>query len=160
MLFARGSSSQVGAFVSRSTWKGLPLCASSGMILLTAFKLARVMSMCGTGGLGMSAPAQVELVGQEAATSWLRITISEGKNRQIRRMLLAIGSQVIRLERISVGNVTVDDLEEGRQVLPDRATRQARPRAPKQAPALLLLPPAIHPSCPLLFFLPANSIQT
>ena len=66
-----------------------------------------------TGGLGISAPAEVDVLRYETATTWLGITISEGKNRQIRRMLLAIDSQVIRLERVSVGAITLDGIEEG-----------------------------------------------
>jgi len=38
-----------------------------------------------SGSLGVSGPAEVEMVGQEQSTSWLRITISEGKNRQVAR---------------------------------------------------------------------------
>ena len=52
-----------------------------------------------TGGLGRSAPAKVELLGHGVNTSWLSVEIEEGKNRQVRRMLLAIGSQAIRLKR-------------------------------------------------------------
>ena len=54
------------------------------------------------GGLGMSAPAEVTLEGHEGrAKSRLRISICEGKNRQIRRMLHAIHSGVLELERVS-----------------------------------------------------------
>lgn len=68
-----------------------------------------------TGGLGRSAPATVELLGHQVATTWLDLTVSEGKNRQIRRMLLAVGSQVIRLCRTRIGELTLDELvpEEG-----------------------------------------------
>ena len=38
-----------------------------------------------SGSLGVSAPAEVERVGQEVSTTWVRITISEGKNRQVWR---------------------------------------------------------------------------
>eukprot|EP00956_Cyclotella_meneghiniana_P045704 scaffold381104_cov79-Cyclotella_meneghiniana.AAC.3 len=46
-------------------------------------------------------------------TTCVSITISEGKNRQIRRMFHAIGSGVMRLHRVSVGTLTLGDLEEG-----------------------------------------------
>lgn len=70
-----------------------------------------------TGGLGMSAPAEVALAAHQIATSWLSITIHEGKNRQIRRMLLAVGSQVIRLQRVRVGGIDLDVEEDGWRLL-------------------------------------------
>jgi pseudouridine synthase len=63
-----------------------------------------------TGGLGHSAPCKVTLVAHQIATTWLDLTLSEGKNRQVRRMLLAIGSQVIRLERTQIGTLSLSDL--------------------------------------------------
>ena len=46
-------------------------------------------------------------------TTCISVTISEGKNRQIRRMFHAIGSGVMRLHRVSVGDVDLGDLKEG-----------------------------------------------
>ncbi len=65
-----------------------------------------------SGGLGMSGPAEVALERYQIATTWLTLKISEGKNRQVRRMLLAIGSQVIRLARVAIGGVTLGELPE------------------------------------------------
>jgi len=61
-----------------------------------------------TGGLGRSAPATIVVTGHQIATTWLEVTIAEGKNRQVRRMLLAVDSQVIRLTRIRFGGLTLD----------------------------------------------------
>ena len=63
-----------------------------------------------TGGLGRSGPAEVRLLEHLVATTWISLTIHEGKNREVRRMLLAIGSQAIRLERIRVGTLELGDL--------------------------------------------------
>ena len=44
---------------------------------------------------------------------WLEITLSEGKNREIRRMLAHLGYEVMRLIRIQFDKFTLDDLKSG-----------------------------------------------
>lgn len=45
--------------------------------------------------------------------SWLEITLDEGKNRQIRRLLEALEVQVLRLVRVSIGPLELGDLKKG-----------------------------------------------
>ena len=44
-------------------------------------------------------------------TSWISITIKEGKFRQVRKMCAAVGFPVLRLVRIRIGNYTLSSLE-------------------------------------------------
>jgi 23S rRNA pseudouridine2605 synthase len=45
--------------------------------------------------------------------SWLEITLDEGKNRQIRRLLEVQGVRVLRLVRVSIGPLELGDLKKG-----------------------------------------------
>ncbi len=45
--------------------------------------------------------------------SWLEITLDEGKNRQIRRMLAAMGVEVLRLVRVAIGPLQLGTLAKG-----------------------------------------------
>ena len=46
--------------------------------------------------------------------SWLKLTISEGRNRQVRRMTAAVGYPTLRLVRWSIGEWTLDGIEPGK----------------------------------------------
>ncbi len=61
-----------------------------------------------------TSPAEVELLNSDANKAVVKITIHEGKNRQVRRMFEAIGCRVLDLKRISIGRVELGNLPEGR----------------------------------------------
>lgn len=46
-------------------------------------------------------------------SSWLSITLSEGKNRQVRRMCANVGHPVLRLVRYSIASWTIDQIPPG-----------------------------------------------
>lgn len=60
-----------------------------------------------------TAPASIKIIKSEHNISVLEIIISEGKNRQIRKMCQAIGHNVIELKRIAIENLTIGNLKKG-----------------------------------------------
>lgn len=99
---------------------------------------------------GRSLPAKVDLLAEPPAlpdrsvpirfrknvpTAWLRLTIREGRNRQVRRMTAAVGHPTLRLVRTAVGPITLGDLAPGQwrelnegEAAAFRVVRGTRPR--------------------------------
>ena len=77
---------------------------------------------------GPTRPAEVELLEsapslpdrpvpirfrKHVPTAWLRLTLREGRNRQVRRMTAAVGFPTLRLVRIAIGPIELGDLAPG-----------------------------------------------
>lgn len=63
---------------------------------------------------GPTQPAMVRRVRDSAKHSFVEITISEGRNRQVRRMIEAIGSRVLKLVRTEIGGIRIGKLQIGK----------------------------------------------
>jgi 23S rRNA pseudouridine2605 synthase len=62
----------------------------------------------------LTRPARVSLLGAaRGGSAWLEIVLTEGKNRQVRRMLSAVGHDVQELVRTKVGSLALGDLPSG-----------------------------------------------
>ncbi|MDA3732494.1 pseudouridine synthase [Niameybacter massiliensis] len=61
----------------------------------------------------LTAPAKTKVIRQNGATTTFSLTIHEGRNRQVRKMCAAVGYDVLRLTRVSMGSLELGDLESG-----------------------------------------------
>jgi 23S rRNA pseudouridine2605 synthase len=60
-----------------------------------------------------SRPAAVRVLGATRAGTWLEIVLTEGKNRQVRRMCAAVGHEVRELKRTAIGGLRLAGLQSG-----------------------------------------------
>ena len=63
---------------------------------------------------GRTRPARVRLLRREGKASVVEIVLTEGRNRQVRRMATAVGCKVRRLVRVAIGAYELGDLAPGR----------------------------------------------
>jgi pseudouridine synthase len=63
---------------------------------------------------GPTRPAEVRRLRDSGLRTHLEITITEGRNRQVRRMLEAVGSKVLKLVRTAIGPLSIGDLAIGK----------------------------------------------
>ena len=57
---------------------------------------------------------RIKRIKKQNDSTWLRIVLNEGKNREIRRMLARLGHKVLTLRRIAIGPVQLDRLPRGK----------------------------------------------
>jgi 23S rRNA pseudouridine2605 synthase len=62
---------------------------------------------------GKTRPAEVRVLHDGSKTTTLEVVLTEGRNRQIRRMMAAVGHKVKRLVRVAIGNYQLGDLAPG-----------------------------------------------
>lgn len=81
--------------------------------LITNKKMDEFKSGVDIGGY-TTAPAQIKLLKKYKNNCLVKVIIHEGKNRQIRKMMEALGHPVITLERISIGKIDIEGLPKGK----------------------------------------------
>lgn len=83
---------------------------------------------------GPTRPADVTHVRDSARFTFFEITITEGRNRQVRRMVEALGAKVLKLVRIKIGEIEIGGLEMGktRPLTPQEVRALSPPRASKR----------------------------
>jgi 23S rRNA pseudouridine2605 synthase len=78
----------------------------------TALRILREGTPIGRGET--TAPAKVRVLGAaRGGSAWLEIVLTEGKNRQVRRMGRAVGHDVLELVRVAIGGLALGDLRSG-----------------------------------------------
>jgi pseudouridine synthase len=72
-------------------------------------------------------------------TAWLELTLTEGRNRQVRKMTAAVGHPTLRLIRTRLGSLSLEGLSPGawRRLTEDEWRLLAGPAATRHAPPLL-----------------------
>jgi 23S rRNA pseudouridine2605 synthase len=83
-------------------------------------------------------PAECRVLKSNEGTTWLEITLREGRYRQVRRMCQAVGHEVVKLRRVRIGPIELGDLPAG----------AVRPLTRREVEAIRSLAPAAPGSRP------------
>ena len=76
---------------------------------------------------GPTRPARVRRVRDSEKYTHLEITLTEGRNRQVRRMIEALGATVLKLVRVKIGSISIGTLPIGKwRLLTDREVQRLR----------------------------------
>jgi len=76
---------------------------------------------------GRTLPAKVKFARQSENNSWIEIAITEGKKRQVRRMVEAVGHQALKLRRVSINGIRLSGLKIGElRPLTERELRELK----------------------------------
>ena len=59
-------------------------------------------------------PVKTEFLSKDEKFTTLRMTLFEGRNRQIRKMCAKVGLKVAKLTRVAIGSITLGDLQSGK----------------------------------------------
>jgi 23S rRNA pseudouridine2605 synthase len=79
---------------------------------------------------GATRPAKVTRVRDSASCTHLEITLTEGRNRQVRRMVEALGAKVLKLVRVAIGSLRIGTLPIGKwRLLTDAEVRSLQGRS-------------------------------
>ncbi len=62
---------------------------------------------------GVTLPAKVTFLRRTMKNCWLKMTLSEGRNRQVKRMFAAIGHPVMKIKRVKFGVIGLGNLMKG-----------------------------------------------
>ncbi len=127
-----------------------------GPIADLGFRLAAPKAQDGAPGAPTPDARSPRLAGRRSRASWLKVTLYEGRKRQLRRMVALLGHPALRLIRIGMGPLVLGDLRSGKwRDLTEgevRALREAayrghppgeRVEAPERKAEALLLPRTI-----------------
>lgn len=89
--------------------KGVTISSETGPYLTKSAKIERLVDT-------PELPRRAKKIRDErhGPTSWITLTIREGKFRQVRKMTAVVGFPTLRLVRVRIGDISIDGLDAGR----------------------------------------------